>query len=302
MVMTKGDLGRAVFPGLNRMFGMSYKEHPEQYSRIFDVKKSNMNHEIDVSYSPFLLAQEQPETMGVHYDSSSKAHEKIYQHAAYGLGYIVSRQSIDDNLYAQIAADRTKALANSMRKTRETVAANVLNRAFNSNYVGADGIELCATTHVQSRGGTQSNTQDSASDLSENSLEQALIQIRQYKNGAGLPIDAREECLILPVALKYDAERILKNSMRPATADRDINAMVMSGDFPKGMVINNYLTDSDAYFIKTDVPNGLTFFERIALEFKQDQDFDTDNMKFKAYDRYSVGWTDYLGVWGSPGA
>ncbi len=302
MAINTGSLSLALRPGLRQIFGMAYKDLPEQYSRIFDVKKSNMNFEKDVSYSPFNLAQVKDEGSAISYDISHQAASKMYEHVAYSLGYVITKEAIDDNLYPQLTADRTKALANSMRKTREVVCANVLNRAFTSGYVGADGKVLCAADHPLSRGGTQSNTQANAVDISELSLEQACVQIQKFKNGASIPINAMAKALIVPVSLMYEAKRILKNSDRPATADRDINAMVMNGDFPGGIVVNNFLTDENAYFIKTDVENGLTFFERHALMFDSDTDFDTCNMKFKAYDRYSAGWTDYMGVWGSPGA
>lgn len=301
-MINTGAISKALRPGVNAWFGLAYNRFPEQYKEIFDTYNSMMNFEEDVNVNGFGLAMVKPEGMALSYDSMQQGFLKRYVHVTYALGYVISREAIEDNLYIKLAQQRSESLANSMRQTKETVAANVLNRAFSNSYVGADGLELCSTAHLLSKGGTFSNKIATAADLSEASLEQALIDIAGFTDDAGLRMSARGMKLIVPRQLLFEAQRILKNTDRPNTAERDINAMVSLGMLPGGIVMNNYLTDSDAFFIKTDVAEGLKHYSRRALEIQDDSDFDTENVKFKASERFSFGWTDPRGIYGSPGA
>jgi hypothetical protein len=301
-MINTGAIAKALRPGVNAWFGLAYNQYPEEYKEIFDSHNSMMNFEEDVNVNGFGLAAVKPEGMALSYDSMQQGFLKRYTHVTYGLGYIISREAIEDNLYVKLAQQRTEALARSMKQTKENVAANVLNRAFSNSYVGADGVELCSTSHKLSKGGTFANTLSTQADLSEASLEQALIDIAGFVDDANLRMSARGIKLIIPRQLQFEAERILKNKDRPATADRDINALVSLGMLPGGIIMNHYLTDSDAWFIKTDCPEGMKHFSRRALEIKDDSDFDTENVKFKATERYSFGWTDPRGLYGSQGA
>ncbi|MEI6183893.1 MAG: hypothetical protein WCP65_00080 [Bacteroidota bacterium] len=301
-MINTGAISKALRPGVNSWFGLAYNQYPEEYKQIFDTMMSSMNFEEDVNVNGFGLAAVKPEGMALSYDSMQQGFLKRYVHVTYALGYVISREAIEDNLYIKLAQQRSEALARSMKQTKENVAANILNRAFNSSYTGADALELCSTAHLLSKGGTFSNKIATAADLSEASLEQALIDIAGFVDDANLRMSARGMKLIIPRQLQFEAQRILKNMDRPGTAERDINAMVSLGMLPGGIVMNHYLTDTDAFFIKTDVAEGLKHFSRRALEIKDDSDFDTENVKFKASERFSFGWTDPRGIYGSPGA
>jgi len=301
-MINTGAISKALRPGVNSWFGLAYNQYPEEYKQIFDTMMSSMNFEEDVNVNGFGLATVKPEGMALSYDSMQQGFLKRYVHVTYALGYVISREAIEDNLYIKLAQQRSEALARSMKQTKENVAANILNRAFNSSYTGADALELCSTAHLLSKGGTFSNKIATAADLSEASLEQALIDISGFVDDANLRMSARGMKLIIPRQLQFEAQRILKNMDRPGTAERDINAMVSLGMLPGGIVMNHYLTDTDAFFIKTDVAEGLKHFSRRALEIKDDSDFDTENVKFKASERFSFGWTDPRGIYGSPGA
>lgn len=301
MILT-GSVSKALWPGVNTFFGLAYNQHPEEWKEIFDTYASSMNFEEDVNVHGFGLAAVKPEGMGISYDTMQQGFLKRYVHITYALGYNISREALEDNLYPKLIRQRSEALGRSMKQTKETIAANILNRAFSNSYVGADGLELCSTAHLKSKGGTFSNKIATAADLSEASLEQALIDIGGFEDDASLTMSARGVKLILPRQLQFEAERILGNPDRPGTAERDINAMVSMGMLPGGIIVNHYLTDTDAWFIKTDVAEGLKHFSRRALEVKEDNDFDTENVKFKSSERYSFGWTDPRGIYGSPGA
>lgn len=301
MAINTGALAKALRPGVNTWFGLAYAELPEEFSQIFDIEQSMMNFEEDVNAYGFGLAPIKPEGQGISYDSMSQALFIRYVHVVYALGYIITREAIEDNLYMKLAKDRTDSLAFSMRQTKEIVCANVLNRAFNASYVGADGLALCSGSHLLAKGGTYNNQLATAADLSEAALEQALIDIGGMLNDAGLRISAQGMKLIIPRQLQFEATRILKGTERYATADRDINAMKFMGVLPDGIAMNHYLTSSSAWFIKTNVPKGLRMFQRRALGMENDTEFDTENMKFKASERFSVGFTDWRGVYGSNG-
>ncbi len=300
-VITTGNHPKALWPGVNKFWGTSYEKHPLECMEIFDVKSSSKAYEEDVETLSFGLAPAKAQGAGVAYDSHSQGPTTRYTHVVYGLGYIVTKEEIDDNLYEKVSRDRAASLAFSMRTTKETVSANVLNRGFNSSYTGGDGVELISTAHV-TENGTQSNHLTVAADLSEASLEDLIIQINQMKNSTGLAIAARAQKMIIPATLEFEAQRILGSALQSGTANNDTNALRSMGIMPQGFSVNHYLTDTDAWFIKTDVENGLTMFDRTKLAFTRDNDFDTENAKAKCIERYSVGWTDWRSIFASPGA
>ena len=260
-----------------------------------------MAYEEDVETTGFNLAQIKTQGGAVSYDGHTQGFIKRYTHVAYGLGYIVTREERDDNLYKSRSFKRGEQLSFSFRTTKEIVGANVLNRAFDTNYTGGDGKALCVTDHP-SLAGNWSNTLSVAADLSEASLETMLVNISLAKNSRGLPIAIRGKKLIVSPSDVFNAERILKSALQNDTANNAVNAIRSMGLLPGGYVVNHYLTDTDAWFVKTDAPDGMLGFQRQAFEFTQDNDFDTENAKAKGYERYSFGWTDPRGLYGSPGA
>ena len=298
-VMVSSDFAKLLWPGLNSIYGKAYSEHNTQYTNLFDMMDSTKAYEEDLGVSSFGLAGTKNESSPIAYDEENQAFLTRYQHVVYALGFIMSRELYEDDQYASVGQRRAKALAFSMRQTKETVAANVYNRAFNSSYAGGDAKEMCATDHPNWAGGTWSNELATAADLSEASLEQACIDIAKWTNDRGLKIAVQPEDLIIPPDLMFEAERILESPYRVGTANNDINAL--KGKI-KGIKVNNYLTDSNAWFLRTNAPDGLKGFQRRAMQFGIDNDFDTENAKFKATERYSFGWTDPRGIFGSPGA
>ncbi|MFA6244575.1 MAG: Mu-like prophage major head subunit gpT family protein [Candidatus Hydrogenedentales bacterium] len=296
-VITTGNHPKALWPGMHAFFGAQYKEHPEEYREIFSMQKSGKNYEEDTLVTGFGLAPEKTQGGGISYDSETQGFTKRYTHTVFGTGYIVTEEELEDNLYETVSRKRIKRLAFSMRQTREIIGANILNRGFNSSYTGGDSKELLATDHP-SVAGNWSNELATAADFSEAALEDIVIQIGQAKNDRGLNIALRGMKLIVPVNLQFDAKRVLKSGLQSGTANNDINAVRGMFDFS----INHYLTDTDAWFVKTDCPDGLTWFDRRALAFTQDNDFDTGNAKAKATMRFSCGWTDPRTCYGSPGA
>lgn len=297
-VITTGNHPKALWPGMHAFFGVTYKEHPEEYRDIFQIDSSAKNYEEDTKLTGFGLAPVKGEGAATSYDSESQGYTKRYTHTAYALGYVVTKEELDDGQYEIVSRRRIRRLAFSMRQTKEVVSANVLNRAFSSSYTGGDGKELCATDHP-SLNGTFQNELTTAADFSEAALEDMVILVSQAKNERGLNIALRPMKLVHPTNLQFEVNRVLKSELTPGSANNAINAVRLVGLKP---VLNHYLTDTDAWFVLTDCPNGLTMFERKALEFTTDNDFDTDNAKAKAYMRFSVGWTDPLGAFGSPGA
>lgn len=299
-VITTGNHPKALWPGMHAFWGRTYNEHPMEFPEIFGAAEtSSKAYEEDTEVTGFGLAPVKTEGAAVSYDSETQGPTTRYTHVAYALGYIVTREELDDNLYEMVSKRRIRGLAFSMRQTKEIVGANVLNRAFNSSYTGGDGKELLATDHP-TLDGTQSNELATAADLSSASLEDLTIQISNAKNSRGLRIAIRPMKLIIPPALMHDAKRLMDSVQQPGTANNDVN--VLRGLFPEGFAVNHYLTDTDAWFVKTDVPNGMQCFQRKAVDFTQDNDFDTMNAKAKAYERYSFGWTDWRAMFGSPGA
>lgn len=301
-MISTGSVNKALWPGVNAWVGLSYSEHPLELSEIFDVYQSDKNFEEDVNVFGFGLATVKPETASVQYDESGQGWVQRYTHVRYALGFIISEDAIEDNLYMELAQKRSKALALSIRQTEENVAANVLNRAFNSSYTLADGLELCSTAHLKSKGGTYSNELATSVDLSELALEQSCIDIMNMTNDASLKIRIMPRKLIVPPALAFEAERILKSSLQSDTSNNALNALKSKGVLPDGYTVNHYLTDNDAFFIKTDCPDGLKMFRRLGLDIKNDTDFDTGSIKYKASTKFSVGASDPRGVFGSPGA
>lgn len=296
------SFARALFPGINAWYGKAYNEYPVEWDKLFDKFTSRRNFELDVGTSGFGLLVAKPEGSPVTYDTERQGFTTTYRHVVYALGFIITQEMIDDDLYDVVAPRRAQELAFSARQTKEVNGANVYNRAFNAAYVGGDGVSLLNAAHPNVAGGTWSNVLSTASDLSEAALEQACIDISLLQNDRGLLISLVGEQLIIPPQLEFEAARILKTQYRVGTNNNDINALKELGKFRKGHVVNHYLTDADAWFIRTNAPHGMKYFERKADSFTMDNDFDTENMKFKVMGRYSFGWTDPRGLFGSPGA
>lgn len=304
-VITTGNFAKDLVPGVRTWFQTKYKEYPIEYLDIFEKQVSTRAFEEEVGVTGFGLAQIKTEGAGIAYDDQSQGYTNRYVHVTYGLGFIITREMHDDGISVTVALRRASALAYSLRQTKETVCANVVNRAFNSAYTmgtNSDGKELCATDHPNKSGGTWRNELATAADLSESALEQACIDIGALKTDRGLTIAIRPLSLHIPTALEFDAYRILKSIGRVDTANNDINAIRASGKIPQGVKVNHYFDDPDAWFIKTDCPDGMKYFERRADAFGTENDFDSENAKFKGTSRYSVGYSDARSFFGSPGA
>lgn len=300
-VIATGNHPKALWPGVYSWFGAKYDEHPKEYTKLFDVKSSSKNYEELVQQTGFGLSPVKPEGSATQYDHHSQGYTARGKHVAYSLGYVVTREELADNLYTEVSMRRSGSLAFSMAQTRENVGANIYNRGFSSTYTGGDGVELLATNHP-TVSGNQSNELATAADLSEASLEDLTIQIMNAVDSKGLKIAIRPKRLIIPTALVYDAERILKSQLRSGSADNDTNAIRALGVIPE-ISVNHYLTDSDAWFIRTSgVPSGLCWFDREPVQFTKDTDFDTDNAKAKGYMRFIAFWGDWRDLYGSPGA
>ena len=300
-VINSSSFAKALWPGVNAWYGKAYNEYQVEYTKLFDKFTSSRQFEEDVGVSSFGLAVVKPEGAPISYDSERQAFITRYNHVVYALGFVITREIVDDDQYDVVGQRKAQGLAFSMRQTKEIVAANVYNRAFNSSYVGGDGKELCATDHPNFAGGTWANELSTAADLSEAALEQAHIDIGGFTNDRGLLIAVRPKSLIIPRQLMFEAKRILAPDGRPGTDTNDVNAMKAMGLAPE-IIVNHYLTNSDDWFLRTDVPHGMKYWERNADSFDMDNDFDTENAKFKARARYSFGWTDPRGIFGSPGA
>jgi len=300
--ITTGSFAKALWPGINKWYGLKYNEYSPEWPEIFDKNTSNKAFEEEVGATGYGLAQVKTEGASITYDDMEQGFISRYTHITYALGFIITQEMFDDNLYSEIGLRRAQSLAFSIRQTKEVVAANVLNRAFSSSYTGGDGLELCSELHVNKSGGTWANELDTAADLSDTSLEQACIDIAGFTNDRGLTIKVLPKKLIIPPDLEFEAARILKSIQQPGTANNDINAIRVLGKIPQGYCVNHFLTDTDAFFIKTDAPEGLKLFQRKPMTFGTDNDFDTTNAKFKSSERYSVGWSDPRGIFGSPGA
>jgi hypothetical protein len=300
-IINSGSFAKALWPGVNAWYGKAYDEYKVEYTDLFDKFSSSKAFEEDVGISSFGLAVAKTEGSPISYDSERQAFITRYQHVVYALGFIITREMMEDDQYDVVGQKKAQGLAFSMRQTKEVIAANVYNRAFNSSYTYGDGLSLINASHVNVKGGTWSNQIATASDLSEAALEQACIDIAGFTNDAGLLIAVRPESLIIPRQLIFEAKRILATDGRVGTDNNDLNALKTLGAVPK-VVTNHFLTDTDAWFIRTNVPHGMKYFERRGDQFDMDNDWDTENAKFKATARYSFGATDVRGIYGSAGA
>ena len=300
-VITTGSHPKALWPGIKAWWGQVYDEHPEEFTALFDTEMSHQNYEEDVQLTGFGLAPVKTEGQGVQYDSEVQGFTTRYTHIAYALGYIVTKEELDDNLYESVSKKRAGALAMSFRQTKENVAANIYNRAFNSTYKGGDGVELCSTAHPNTTGGTFANKLTVDADLSEASLEDATIALMGFQNDRGLLINVLPKSLHIARQEYYNAARILKSVNQPTNANNDINVLRANNVFPGGAVLNHYFTSPHAWFIRTNIRDGMKYYSRVGISFDQDNDFDTMNAKAKGYERYSFGWTDPRAVYGSNG-
>jgi len=300
MAISRGQLVKELEPGLNALFGLEYKNYANEHAEIFDTENSDRAFEEEVMLSGFANAPIKAEGTGVSFDNAQETFTARYTHETLALAFAITEEAIEDNLYDRLASRYTKALARSMANTKQVKAAKVLNNGFGTAN-GGDGKELLATDHPIVSG-TEQNELTTAADLNETSLEQALIDIAALTDERGLKIAAKGMKLIVPSALQFTAERLMKSTQRVGTADNDINAVVSMGMIPQGYAVNHYLTDTDAWFIKTDVPNGLKHFVRAPLKTAMEGDFTTGNVRYKARERYSFGFSDWRGIFGSPGA
>jgi hypothetical protein len=303
MAISRAQLLKELLPGLNALFGLEYATYGEQHKEIYDTETSERSFEEETKLSGFSAAPVKNEGSAIAYDNAQEAFTARYNHETIALGFSLTEEAIEDNLYDSLSARYTKALARAMAYTKQTKAASVLNNGFSAGvYAGGDGVALFSTSHPLVSGGVNSNTQSTPADLNETSLEAAVIQIAAWTDERGLLIAAKPKKLVVPPALQFVATRLLETQLRVGTADNDINAIVNNGSIPDGYTVNNYLTDTNAYFICTDVPNGMKHFVRTPLSNSMDGDFDTGNVRYKSRERYSFGFSDPLGMFGSPGA
>ena len=299
-VITTGQHPKALWPGIKEWWGRSYAEHPVEYSDLFDTETSDKAYEEDVEITGFGLAPVKQQGTAINYDTEAQGSVTRYTHVAYALGYIVTFEELRDDLYEVVSKRRAKQLALSMRQTKENVGANTYNRAFTAGYVGGDGQVMVCSTHP-TLNGNQSNVLTTAADLSEASIEDLTIQIMQALNNRGLKINLMPQSLHIPPQLWYEANRILKSVLQNDTNNNAINVLKATNVFPKGIKMNHYFTSATAWFIRTNAPTGMKHYERDAIMFDQDNDFDTKNAKAACYERYSFGWSDWRGIFGTPG-
>ena len=302
MAISRAQLSKELEPGLNALFGMEYARYENQHSEIFTTESSDRSFEEEVMLSGFGAAPTKSEGTGVAFDDANEAYTARYNHETVALAFSITEEAVEDNLYDRLSARYTKALARSMAHTKQVKAAAVLNNAFDSTVTGGDGKELCATDHPLTNGSTFANEPSTAADLNETSLEDALIKIAGFVDERGLIVALRGMKLIIPRQLQFVAERIMNSTLRVGTSDNDANALKNMGMLPQGYVVNDFLTDTDAFFIMTDTPRGFLHFERVALSTGMEADFDTGNMRYKARERYSFGFSNWRCVDGSQGA
>jgi hypothetical protein len=303
MAISRAQLLKELLPGLNALFGLQYATYGEEHKELYETEKSERSFEEETKLSGFSAAPVKNEGSAIAYDNAQEAFTARYNHETIALGFSITEEAVEDNLYDSLSARYTKGLARAMAYTKQVKAASVLNNGFTGGvYAGGDGVALFSTAHPLVSGGTNSNRPSTNSDLNETSLENAVIQIAAWTDERGLLIAAKPRKLVVPPALQFVATRLLETNLRVGTADNDINALKNNGSIPEGYTINHYLTDTNAWFLCTDVPNGLKHFERMALTTGMDGDFDTGNVRYKARERYSFGFSDPLGVFGSPGS
>ena len=302
MAINRAQLVKELEPGLNALFGLEYDRYENEHTEIFDTENSERAFEEEVMLSGFGQAPVKGEGAAVTYDTAQETFTARYSHETVALAFSLTEEAIEDNLYDSLSSRYTKALARSMATTKQVKAANVLNNGFSTPFPGGDGKPLMTTDHPTLSGGDQSNEPSTAADLNETSLENAMIDISQFVDERGIKINVQARKLIIPPQLQFVAERVLKTPGRVGTSDNDINALSNMGMLPEGYVVNHYLTDTDAFFIKTDAPNGLKHFVRSPMSTGMEGDFETGNVRYKARERYSFGFSDWRGIYGSPGA
>ena len=299
MAISRAQLLKELLPGLNALFGLEYARYGEEHKEIYETEKSERSFEEETKLSGFSAAPVKAEGTALSYDNAQEAFTARYNHETIALGFSITEEAIEDNLYDSLSARYTKGLARAMAYTKQVKAANVLNNAYNAAYPGGDGVSLLNSAHPLVNGGTNANTPSTAADLNETSLENAVIQIAAWTDERGLLIAARPKKLIVPPALMFVATRLLETELRVGTNNNDINAIKNNGAVPEGYTVNHFLTATNAWFLTTDVPNGLKHFERTPLANSMDGDFDTGNVRYKSRERYSFGWSDPLGIYGS---
>jgi hypothetical protein len=302
MAISRAQLLKELLPGLNALFGLEYSRYGEEHKEIFETESSERSFEEETKLSGFSAAPVKNEGSAIRYDNAQEAWTARYNHETIALGFSLTEEAVEDNLYDSLSVRYTKALARAMSYTKQTKAAAILNNGFSAAATGGDGVALFSTAHPLVNGDTNSNTLTTPSDLNETSLEAAVIQIAGWTDERGLLIAAKPKKLVIPPSSMFIATRLLETQQRVGTADNDINALKNNGSIPGGYAVNHFLTDTDAWFLTTDVPNGLKHFVRSPLAQSMDGDFDTGNVRYKSRERYSFGWSDPLGMFGSPGA
>jgi hypothetical protein len=302
MAISRAQLLKELLPGLNALFGMEYSTYGEEHKEIYEVENSERSFEEETKLSGFSAAPVKNEGQAIAYDNAQEAWTARYNHETIALGFSITEEAVEDNLYDSLSKRYTKSLARAMAYTKQVKGAGVLNSAFSGGPTGGDGVVLCSTAHPLVSGGVNSNTFTVQADLNETSLEAAVIQIAAWTDERGLLIAAKPRKLVVPPALMFVAKRLLDTELRVGTTDNDINALKAMGSIPEGYKVNHFLTDPNAFFLMTDVPNGLKHFVRSPLANSMDGDFDTGNVRYKARERYSFGWSDPLGVFGSSGS
>ena len=301
MAISRAQLLKELLPGLNALFGMEYARYDDEHGDIYETESSDRSFEEEVKLSGFDAAPVKDEGSAISYDAAQESFTARYNHETIAMGFAITEEAMEDNLYDSLSARYTKALARAMAHTKQVKAVVPLNTGFDT-YQSGDGVSLFNTAHPLVGGGTNSNRPSTHVDLNETSLEAAVIQIGKWTDERGLMIAARPQTLVIPPDLQFVAQRVMKSELRPGTADNDVNAVRTMGVVPGGTVVNHYLTDTDAWFLLTDIPNGMKHFNRVALETSMDGDFDTGNVRYKARERYSFGVSDPLGIWGTSGA
>jgi len=302
MAISRAQLLKELLPGLNALFGMEYSRYGEEHKEIYETETSERSFEEETKLSGFSAAPVKNEGQAIAYDNAQEAWTARYNHETIALGFAITEEAVEDNLYDSLSKRYTKAQARAMAYTKQVKAASILNNAYSPAYTGGDGVSLISTAHPLVSGGTNSNRPAVAADLNETSLESAVIQIAGWTDERGLLIAAKPRKLIVPPALMFVAKRLLDTELRVGTTDNDINALKAMGSIPEGYKVNHFLTDTNAWFLMTDVPNGLKHFVRTPLATSMDGDFDTGNVRYKARERYSFGWSDPLAIFGSPGS
>ena len=302
MAISRAQLLKELLPGLNALFGMEYARYGEEHKEIFETEASERSFEEETKLSGLSAAPVKNEGSAIAYDNAQEAWTARYDHQTIAQGFSITEEAMEDNLYDSLSNRYTKALARSMAYTKQVKAASVLNNGFTSGYNGGDGVPLFSTAHPLVSGGTNANTPATQVDLNETAIEAATIQISQWTDERGLLIAARPVKMVVPPQLMFVAKRLLDTELRVATTNNDINAIKAMNVIEQGYTTNHFLTDPNAWFLLTDVPNGLKHFERVALSTSMDGDFDTGNVRYKARERYSFGWSDPLGAWASSGS